>query len=224
MEQSGERPTTAAKDEEEKNTNMNTESESNASVDAIDNMINEARAKRGDSTPAEAAKRVPLTEEQRKERDAKRESERAERKLQREQARQQKQAEREAAKKPAHMSKVDKAAERLPELRDLGQQMLRDITSNMSRDQVAALAAHLTHFNRTKATERALAQALKAGDRVRITGGDPRFVGTEGVVSKAQRIRCYVEVPGAKRPIYLFTSDVEVLAAEQAEAPAAVNA
>jgi hypothetical protein len=37
-----------------------------------------------------------------------------------------------------------------------------------------------------------------------------------GSVTKAQRIRCYVTVPGVKREVYCFTSDIEVLEATQA--------
>ena len=72
------------------------------------------------------------------------------------------------------------------------------------------LALHLQHFNRVKATERALGQRVVQGTSVRIVAGDPRFIGLSGTVVKAQRIRCYVEVPGIKKPVYLFTSDVEV--------------
>jgi hypothetical protein len=36
-------------------------------------------------------------------------------------------------------------------------------------------------------------------------------VGQTGTVSKAQRIRCYVEIPGVNKPVYLFTSDVETI-------------
>jgi hypothetical protein len=77
------------------------------------------------------------------------------------------------------------------------------------------LALHIQHFNRVKATERALDQRVVQGTPVRIIGGDPKFMGMTGTVTKAQRIRCYVTVPGAKREVYLFTSDVEVLEAVQ---------
>ena len=94
-----------------------------------------------------------------------------------------------------------------------------EVTTNFSAEQITALALHLQHFNRVKATERALNQKIEAGMSVRIIGGDPKYIGMTGTVSKAQRIRCYVEVPGIKKPVYLFTSDVE----PSREAPAATG-
>ena len=125
-------------------------------------------------------------------------------------------AERRAAKAstvkgPVHMKKVETAAAKLPALVEAAQILFTDITSNLSREQVTAIALHLQHFNRMKATERALDQRVVTGSQVRIVGGDPRFVGSVGTVERAQRIRCYVTVPNAKKPVYLFTSDVEVL-------------
>lgn len=115
-------------------------------------------------------------------------------------------------KKPVHMKKIETAAAKLPALQtDAARRIYDEIVTNLSQDQVMALALHLQHFTRTKATERALGQRVTAGARVRITGGDPRFIGKFGTVDRAQRIRCYVNVPGFKRPVYLFTSDVEVL-------------
>ena len=84
-----------------------------------------------------------------------------------------------------------------------------EVVANFSREQVTALALHLQHFNRVKATERALDQKVVQGMDVRIVGGDPKFVGMTGSVIRSQRIRCYVAIPGVKREVYLFTSDVE---------------
>jgi len=109
---------------------------------------------------------------------------------------------------PAHMSKVDKAAERLPTLTSEAKALLDDCTSQLHPDQLAALALHIQHINRVNATQRALSAKVEAGTAVRIVGGDPKFIGRTGVVFKAQRIRCYVTVPGVNRPVYLFTSDV----------------
>lgn len=114
-------------------------------------------------------------------------------------------------KGPVHMKKVEKAASKLPALNQNAQVLFTDITSNLPREQVTAIALHLQHFNRLKATERALDQRVEAGRQVRIVSGDPRFIGQVGTVDRAQRIRCYVAVPGVKKPVYLFTSDVEVI-------------
>ena len=118
--------------------------------------------------------------------------------------------------KPAHMKKIDRAASKLPALNDQMQVTFNEVTTNFSAEQITALALHLQHFNRVKATERALGQKVEAGLQVRIIGGDPKFIGMTGTVAKAQRIRCFVEVPGIKKPVYLFTSDVEVMASEAA--------
>ena len=138
------------------------------------------------------------------------------RKQRQEQLKQQR-AERKAAKaqekasgKPAHMKKIEKAAGKLPELTEQAQLLFNEATSNFGAAQLTALALHLQHFNRVKATERALNQKLEIGMSVRIIGGDPKFIGMTGTVDRAQRIRCYVAVAGIKKPVYLFTSDVEV--------------
>ena len=133
----------------------------------------------------------------------------------------QRKAEKEAAKagKAAHMKKVERAAEKLPAFAsEQLTTLFNEVTTNYSSAQIAAFALHLQHFNRVKATERALTQRIETGSQVRITGGDPKYIGKSGVVSKAQRIRCYVEVPGVRKPVYLFTSDVELRAVPVAKA------
>jgi len=127
------------------------------------------------------------------------------------QKRREEKAEATSGKKPVHMKKIETAAAKLPAMQNEVQRLFDEATTNFSAEQTMALALHLQHFNRAKATERALGQRVVAGAKVRIIGGDPRFVGKFGTVDRAQRIRCYVNVPGAKRPVYLFTSDVEVL-------------
>lgn len=122
-------------------------------------------------------------------------------------------------KGPVHMKKVAKAAEKLPPLgSEAADRIFNEITVNFSAAVISALALHLQHFNRTKATERALGQKVEVGARVSIVAGDPRYIGMTGTVDRAQRIRCYVNVPGVRKPVYLFTSDVAVLPAEEAVA------
>jgi hypothetical protein len=155
---------------------------------------------------------------------AQRETERNERKAVRDTARAAKIAEREANKQPAHMRKVEKAAEKLGDLSESAQLLFNEATTNLPAAEVATLALHLQHFNRVQATQRALGSEIKAGDTVEIVSGDPRYLGKTGTVVKAQRIRCYVNIPGANnRPVpgtdgegvYFFTSDVTAV-----EAPA----
>lgn len=118
--------------------------------------------------------------------------------------------------KPAHMKKVERAASKLPALTQQAELLFNEATANFSADQITAIALHLQHFNRVKATERALGQKVETGQTVRIIGGDPRFIGMTGMVSLARRIRCFVDVPGFKKPAYCFTSDVEVVSAPSA--------
>lgn len=134
-------------------------------------------------------------------------------KQQREARRAAKATERGEAKTP-HMKKIEKAAAALPALTDATQLSFNEITTNLSAAQITALALHLQHFNRVKATERALKQELEAGQQVRIVGGPTKHVGKIGTVDRAQRIRCFVNIPGVRKPVYLFTSDVEAIAEE----------
>lgn len=188
-------------------------------ISAIDKAIAAAQARKaakesGLSTGVQNTKQ-PVS---RQTRDAEKERVKQEKKIAREVARLAKQEERNSNRVP-HMRKVEKAAALLPQLGNV-QATFDEITSSFSAAEIAALAAHLQHFNRTKATERALIQPVTQGSRVRIISGDRRFVGLTGEVTKAQRIRCYVAIPGRDKPVYLFTSDVELLAEAQ---PIAVN-
>jgi hypothetical protein len=110
--------------------------------------------------------------------------------------------------KATHMSKVEKAAARLPELNSIAETAYTDIITNFSAAQVSAIALHLQHYNRLKSTELALQSRIETGMTVRISGGDPRFIGCTGTVVEARRIRCFVNVSGVKKPVYCFTSDV----------------
>jgi hypothetical protein len=154
-------------------------------------------------------------------REEEREAARAQRKVERE-ARKAAKETTAASKKPAHMKKVERAAAKLPALNSEMQATFDEVTTNFSAAQLTALALHLQHFNRVKATQRALNQTVEVGCKVRIIGGEPKFIGKEGIVSTARRIRCFVDVPGVNKPVYLFTSDVEVLQ-ETAQDVAAVG-
>jgi transcription antitermination factor NusG len=131
-------------------------------------------------------------------------------KQQREERRAAKALERANAKMP-HMKKIERAAASLPSMSDSMTLTFNEVTTNFSAEQITALALHLQHFNRVKATERALKQELAVGQKVRIISGVQKYVGMTGTVEKAQRIRCFVSVPGSRKPVYLFTSDVELI-------------
>lgn len=208
---------------------MNTENKTDFSkIDAVLKQATDRKNKRagitgsatapGEMSPrvAPANKRPRLSDQEKAQRLAEKEADRIARKAARIHERDAKRAEKNANKPAAHLAKVEKAANRLPVLNDLAQVTVNDITTNFSRDQINAISAHLSHFNRLQATKRALEQRLEKGMQVRIVGGDSRYVGQVGEVFKAQRIRCYVTVEGAKKPIYLFTSEVELVAAASA--------
>ena len=113
------------------------------------------------------------------------------------------------SKANTHMKKVEKAGSKLPQLNGDAQQHFNELTTNLSRVQISALALHLQHFNRVKATEMAAGRSYKQGQPVRIVGGDPKFIGTQGTIDSARPLRCFVNVPGVRKPVYLFTSDIE---------------
>jgi len=181
-----------------------------------------ARAPKAPKVPSEP-KRPRLTDEQKAARETARNTERAEKKAVRDAARAEKRAAKDSSRQPAHMRKVAKAAEKLGTLNDAAQLIFNEATANLSAAEVATLSLHLQHFNRVKATERALSQSIEAGMSVTIIGGDPRFIGQTGTVFKAQRIRCYVTVAGAKKPVYLFTSDVQPATAAAVASQAAAG-
>ncbi len=182
-----------------------------SNAEDIDKAIADAKAKKGQKPAKDASEKRPrLTDDERTARDVQRDKERAEKKTEREAMKLEKQAQRDKDRPAAHMSKVLKASAKLPVLEGTALQLFNDATVNLGVPEVAALAAHLQHFNRTKATERALNQTVGLDDIVLVTGGDARYIGQTGKVTKSQRIRCYVAIEGVKKDVYLFTSDVQV--------------
>ncbi len=170
---------------------------------------------------AKAVEKAVLTAEQREEKKLKREAEKHVKMVALEAqrtARKASKAEKRAAKVkvtpdgqprgPVHMKKIATAAAKLPQMNSDAQLAFNDLTTNFSGAQLTALALHLAHHNRTVSTQRAATVQLKVGQTVCIAGGDHRFIGKVGVISKVQRIRCYVNIPGMEKPYYCFTSDV----------------
>jgi transcription antitermination factor NusG len=200
----------------------------NTKLSAIDKALAAAKARKAtkDGTPLEASDKPAKTKTPKVEaadktvaklaKEAARKARQEQRATEREARRAAKAAERATAKTP-HMKKIEKAATALPDMSTAMKLIFAEATTNFSAAQITALALHLQHFNRVKATERALSQKLEAGMAVRIIGGPTKHVGKMATVSKAQRIRCFVEIPGVGKPVYLFTSDVEhVFDAKQA--------
>lgn len=195
----------------------NTTQDLNTKLSAIDKALAAAKARKASressSSSDDGEIKVAKSAPDKAEKIAAREAKRAQMAKEREERRAAKASQ---PKGPAHMKKIDRAASRLPTLSDSAQLLFNEATTNFSAEQITAISLHLQHFNRVKATERALSQKVEVGQTVTIIAGDPKFVGMTGTVSKSQRIRCYVTVPGVKRDVYCFTSDVEPQAASQA--------
>ena len=195
-------------------------------VDAVDAAIAAAlsrKAAKASATPKAPAepKRPRLSDEEKKARSEKLEAARAERKVARDAARAEKLAARASTTRPAHLAKVQAAAQKLGSLSPDAQLIFNDATTNLSAAELTVLAGHIAHFNRENSTLRALDSKLEAGQRVTVTGGDPRYIGQTGAVSKVARIRCYVQLDGVEKVGYFFTSDLVPLATEAVEVQAA---
>jgi len=208
---------------------------SDQTVSAIDKALQAAKNRKATKTAAGTAEgttaavttpkapkeaKPKMSDEDKAAKLALRETERAAKKAERDTARAAKIAERNASRSPAHMKKVQKAAEKLTALGSSAELIFNEATANLPGAELAALATHIQHFNRVKATERALNQNLEVGQSVNIVGGDPRFIGKSGTLAKVQRIRCYVTVEGLNKPVYLFTSDVSLTATAEIAATA----
>jgi hypothetical protein len=112
------------------------------------------------------------------------------------------------AEKPVKL-KVKKTAPDLSPLIGPMEATYSEITSNFNQSQITSLVQHLQRHNRLRSVEMSASSPVKEGMNVKIVNGDPKFIGMTGTVTESRRIRCFVNVPGAKKPVYCFTSDVE---------------
>ena len=111
----------------------------------------------------------------------------------------------------AHLKKVDRAMAKLPQLNEEMQKEFNGIISNFGLPQLEVLAMHLQLHTRTEKTLRATKGGpLPLGATVTIIGGDPRFIGKTGTVVTSQKLRATVAVEGAKKPVYIYTSEAKV--------------
>lgn len=158
-----------------------------------------------------SVKKTPLTPEQK----AERALATASLKAQKVALREEKRAAKAAASVPKHMAKLNTAKGKLLPLTGDSQKYFDQLVSNLPTESIETLSGHLSFHVREQRTKNAVNSTVKVGQPVKVTGGeDKRYVGQVGTVVKAQRIRCYVEVAG--KQLYLFTSDVEPLAATSA--------
>jgi hypothetical protein len=143
------------------------------------------------------------------------EAAKAERKAKRDADRAERRSAKEAAatnKKPSHMKKVERARSKCPALNGPAEALFNEATTNLSILQIEALSQHLVVQARAMRTIRAAQTAVLAlGSTVRITGGDPKFVGAVGKVVHSHKLRAKVEVPGVSKPVYIYTGEAEVV-------------
>lgn len=213
-------------------TNSNASTNGASTPESIESALAKVRAavlaQQAEKSDAPKESRRPrLSDEERAEREAKAAKEREDKKLAREAKKEETKAKREAekaakaaardAKKAAkadapakipHLAKVQKEAEKLPELDDT-MQVIVDEVSEMSAPEMSAVIAHLAHQLRVKQTIASNDITYEVGDTVKITSGNADVLGLIGVVSQVQRIRAFVTVPGLEKPIYTFTADLE---------------
>ena len=116
-----------------------------------------------------------------------------------------------ADKKPAHMKKVERARSKCPALNGAAETLYGEITANLSAQQVDALAQHLlVHVRETRTIRATQTSQLPMGATVRITGGEPKYIGMVGTVVHSQKLRAKVEVPGIAKPVYIYTGEAEL--------------
>lgn len=204
-------------------------SNNNVNVSAIDRALAAAKARKALKEAVSDAAPMPRKAEKsegkpdaaakaaaKAEKEAQKAAKKAERDAAREARKAAKAAEKsDKSKKPAHMKKVERALSKLPSLNEPTQLIFNEATCNLSAQQLDALAQHILHHNRTMATTNAMkSEMLTIGATVRITGGDPKFVGMVGTVVKSRQLRAKVQVPGVEKLVYIFTGQAEPVAVE----------
>lgn len=114
----------------------------------------------------------------------------------------------------AHLAKVEAYGKGLPTPSAAVVELL-ELARALSTGDMNVLATHIAFDARKRATiiasSNAKACPIKEGDRVKIiaASGNPRFIGQVGTVTRANRIRIFVQLATVKHPVYLFSSEVE---------------
>jgi hypothetical protein len=113
------------------------------------------------------------------------------------------------------ISKILEPRVELPELTADAQRAYRRALS-LSNDEKDALIKHLRECVRStkhgESVDLAPTATVRPGDRVEITGGALDHIGDHGVVNSVGRARIRVTVAGKATPLYLFMSDIRVIA------------
>lgn len=149
---------------------------------------------------------------------AEREARNAERKTRLEEEREARNAERLARKaerdanrteKVAHLSKVEKAAERLPELTPGAISYLNSLEPEQAHvTDLAVALAHAQHILRARQTKASHDVDLKEGQVVRVISGEGRWIGAMATVKAVRSIRVIISVAGYDKDIYVFAADL----------------
>lgn len=203
---------------------MDMDKTNNVNISAIDRALAAAKARKAakeefsDAAPmprkvektmakpdaAEKAAVKALKDAQKANKKAERDAERTRRKMEKSTV--------QADKKPAHMKKVERALSKLPKLNEATQLIFNEATCNISGQQLDALAQNILHHNRMMSTVNAMkCNMLRIGDMVRITGGEPKFIGMVGTVVKSRQLRAKIQVEGVEKLVYIFTGQAELL-------------
>lgn len=120
--------------------------------------------------------------------------------------------------KTPHMAKVERAAAMLPELSPEAEQFFTDAINGLTPAELTAFAAHIEFHNRKSAIGSAKEASLKVGDKVKIAGGQARYLGLTGTVDEVRNVRCFVALDAdPTRRVYLYVSDVEHIQADESE-------
>lgn len=176
---------------------------SDADADAAP-MLRKAEKSMIKPDAAEKAAVKALKDAQKANKKAERDAERARRKMEKSTV--------QAVKKTSHMKKVERALSKLPSLNEATQLIFNEATCNISGQQLDALAQNILHHNRMMATVNAMkSNMLRIGDMVRITGGEPKFIGMVGTVAKSRQLRAKIQVEGVEKLVYIFTGQAELL-------------
>jgi len=114
-------------------------------------------------------------------------------------------------KGPAHMKKVQRALSKLPSLNETAAEEFKSLVANFGVYELEKFALHLQHYSRTQKTiQAAQGERLPLGASVTIIGGEPRFIGLQGKVIHAQKLRAKVAVDGLKKPVYIYTGEAKI--------------
>ena len=204
---------------------MDMDKTNNVNISAIDRALAAAKARKAakeefsdaDAAPmlrkaeksmikpdaAEKAAVKALKDAQKANKKAERDAERARRKMEKSTV--------QAVKKTSHMKKVERALSKLPRLNEATQLIFNEATCNISGQQLDALAQNILHHNRMMSTVNAMkSNMLRIGDMVRITGGEPKFIGMVGTVAKSRQLRAKIQVEGVEKLVYIFTGQAEL--------------